>query len=85
MIVALAPHPAQIRYWAQSALNGFETLEHWDAVENARDDLRSILAYIAALDGADYAIPIFGIETVKAGVGLKLVSGDPSVSDFAHL
>ena len=70
MMVALAPHPAQIRYWAQSALNGFETLDRWDAVENARDDLRSILAYLAALDRADYASPVSGIRTIEAD-GMK--------------
>jgi hypothetical protein len=85
MMVALAPHPAQIQYWAQSALNGFETLDHWDAVENAKDDLRSILEYVAALDRADYAVPILGIETIKAGVGLELVSGEGRASNPADL
>jgi hypothetical protein len=84
-MVALAPHPAQVRYWAQSALNGFETLDHWDAVENARDDLRSILSYLEALDRADYAVPIFGIETVKTGVGLELVAGNCGAADLANL
>jgi hypothetical protein len=85
MMVALAPHPAQIQYWAQSALSGFETLSNVDAVENAKADLRSMLAYLDALNGADYAVPVFGIETVKARVGLKLVAGQLGVPDQPNL
>lgn len=85
MMVALTPHPAQIRYWAQSALSGFETLAASDAVENAKHDLRSILAYLAALDRADYAVPVFGIETVKARIGLKLIAGELGAPDPADL
>ncbi len=83
MIVALHAHPDQLRYYAESALSGFETLDRDDAVENAKGELRSLLAYLAALDAADYAVPVLGIETVKAGVGLKLVACECDVSHLA--
>jgi len=85
MIVALHAHPDQLRYYAESALSGFETLDLGDAIENAKGELRSLLAYLAALDAANYAVPVFGIETVKAGVGLKLVSGEAGVPDLTDL
>jgi hypothetical protein len=35
MIAKVTPHIDQLRWYAKSALNGFDTLEHDDAVENA--------------------------------------------------
>lgn len=49
-ICRLVPHPDQIRYYAQSALNGFETLALEDAVSNAQDELREILNYLDRTD-----------------------------------
>jgi hypothetical protein len=85
MIVALSAHPDQLRYYAQSALSGFDTLDIDDAVENAKADLCSLLAYIDGLNAADYAVAILGIKTVKAGIGLKLVAGDLGVPDLTDL
>lgn len=75
MKVSVFPHPDQVRLYAKSALNGFETLSDEDAIENAKCDLRSLLDYLTGLDRADYAVPIFGIETVKTGRPYELVAG----------
>ena len=64
MIGKMTPHPDQIRWYAKSALNGFETLEPADAIENARFDLRSLLAY---LDRADDTVHIDGEKLVGQG------------------
>lgn len=85
MIVALNAHPDQLRYYAESALSGFETLDLPDAVENAKGELRSLLAYLAALDATNYSVPVFGVETIKARIGLKLVSGEAGVPDLTDL
>jgi len=67
VIARLIPDTSQLRFYAQSALNGFDTLDPEDAAENAKADLRSLLAYIGALDGAD-AVPILGIAQIEARV-----------------
>lgn len=59
MIARLTISADQIRWWAQSGLNGFDTLSHDLAVENAKADLTAILAYLDALDeGAVVTIDI---------------------------
>ena len=66
MIVRLEPHPDQIRFFAESALSGFQTLAPVDAIANAKDDLTSLLAYLTGLSRADHAVPVTGIETIEA-------------------
>jgi hypothetical protein len=49
-IARLIADPSQIRFYVQSALNGFEDLDQDDAIENCRADLESLLSYLAQLD-----------------------------------
>lgn len=65
MIGRLCPHSDQIRWYAQSALNGFDDLTPDDAIENAKHDLRSLLAY---LDRADDTVRVFLVETVESEI-----------------
>ncbi len=72
MIARLQVHPDQVRWYAQSALNGFETLESEDAIENAKADLRSLLAYLCALDRADNPVLVFDVAAIEPGIGLEV-------------
>ena len=47
MIVKFVAHPDQIRWWVDSALTGFDTLDTEMAVANAKSDLRLLLSYLA--------------------------------------
>jgi len=67
MIVRIAASPEQIRWYAQSALNGFDDLSPVDAIENAKHDLRSLLAYLDALDRADDPVLEFAVGRLENG------------------
>lgn len=82
MLVKIDAHPDQIRWYAQSALNGFNDLDPADAVENAKADLRAILEY---LDHTQKAVPVAGIVAVKALVNDKGCGCDPDVANPANL
>lgn len=83
VIAAFHPHPDQLRYYAQSALSGFDTLDGEAAVQNARDDLNALLAYLGRF--ADYAVPILGVSKVEPWIGLKETIGDAETHDFSDL
>lgn len=85
MIVKLAAHPDQIRWYVQSALSGFATLDSEDAIENACHDLRAILTYLDALDAADEAVAIAGVEGIKSRVRLELRVGQNESPHQPHL
>jgi hypothetical protein len=74
MIVKLAAHPDQIRWWAQSALNAFDTLDADTAIEIARAELAALLAY---LDRTDDAVTVLGIKAVEPRIG-----DEPNVGEF---
>lgn len=82
MIVKLTPHPDQIRYWVESALNSYKTLDQDTAAEIVQADLKSILAY---LDRTDDAVTVLGVMPVKPGVGNELVVGDAKRPKAPHL
>ncbi len=82
MIVKLAAHPDQIRYWAQSALNAFNTLDPETAAEVASADLRALLSY---LDRTENAVTVLGIAPVEAGIGDELPVGNPQIGNAPHL
>jgi hypothetical protein len=82
MIVKLAPHPDQIRYWAQSALNAFTTLDMETAVEIAKAELEAILAY---LDRTDNAETVLGIVPVETGIRDEAGVGQAERSKAPHL
>jgi len=85
MIAKLTAHPDQVRWYASSALMGFDTLEGQAAVEHAKHDLRAIIAYLDALDAADDAVLVSGVKTIEPGVRLKVIAGDSKGSDVSNL
>jgi hypothetical protein len=82
MIARMSPHIDQIRWYVRSALNGFDTLDHEDAIENAKGDLTSLLAY---LDRADKAVRVLPVEVVEPRVGCESVTRQHDRSDFSDL
>ena len=85
MIAKVIAHPDQIRWYAQSALSGFETLTTADAIENACHDLRRLLEYLSALDAANEAVLVSGIVGVKSGVRLELTLGQGNAGHQSDL
>ena len=65
MIVKLAIHPDQIRFWAESALSAFTTLDPETAIEIASADLRAIMAYLDRTD----VTTVLGVVPVEPHVG----------------
>lgn len=74
MIARLLPDASQLRFWAQSALNGFETLDPATAAEVAQADMRALLAYLDTLEGAD-AVTVSAVMQVEPRVTFKLGRG----------
>ena len=81
MIAAIPPHPEQVRYYAQSALNGFDTLDHNQAVQNAKDELTGLLAYLGRF--ADYSVPIFGKSQIEPYIRFEGQISNPQIDDLA--
>lgn len=71
MIARLVPDTSQLRFWTQSALNAFDTLDLETAAEVAQADLSAILTYLDALQRAD-AIPVSRGRQIEAGITLEL-------------
>lgn len=65
MLVKLQPDPDQIRWYCQSALNGFEDLEAETAIENAKGALSRLMAY---LDHTQKSIAVPGVESIESWV-----------------
>ena len=73
MIVKLVAHPDQIRWWVDSALTGFDTLDTETAVANAKSDLRSLLSY---LDRTNDAVTVLGLAPAESRIGSELGNRD---------
>lgn len=69
MIALIGPHPSQLRYYAESALNSFDTLSDGAAISHAKDELRALLAYLETF--ADYSVPILGGMRVEPWISLE--------------
>lgn len=85
MIATLIPSADQIRWYAQSALNSFDTLDRDDAISYAVEELRQLLAYLDALDTAEDPVLVAGAGAIKPGVRLVLVAGDAQCGYSADL
>lgn len=72
MIAKISASPSQVRWFANSALSGFDDLSLEDAVENAKHDLRALLAYLDALDAADDPVLELLGKPVEPGVRLEV-------------
>lgn len=82
MIVKLAAHPDQIRYWAQSALNAFKTLDPETAAAVAAADLEALLQY---LDRTDNAVSVLGVVAIESGIGNELTVSQSEASHKPNL
>ena len=76
MLVNFTANVEQIRWHAQSALNGFETLDLETAAYEAQSELRALLRYLDGLDSANSAPPIFLSVGVKSVVIIEGVGGN---------
>ena len=76
MLVSVHASPNQLRWWLQSALNGFEDLDASTAIEHARSELAAALRYLDALDAAEDAVVTFGAP-LKARIDGKRLPGNP--------
>ena len=66
MIASVAPSVPQIKYYAQSALNGFGTLGLPVAVECVKCKLSDLLRYVGAFDNANNTVSVLwsgGVES----------------------
>ena len=77
MIVKLAIHPDQIRFWAESALSAFTTLDQETAIEIASADLRAILAYLDRTD----VTTVLGVVPVERNIGSEVSVSDRGPRD----
>ena len=82
MLVKLSPHPDQIRYYAQSALNAFGTLDTETAAEIAKAELAALLSY---LDRTEDAETVRGVRAVESGVGREVGVGQTEVGHAPNL
>lgn len=81
MLARMIPHPDQIRWYAQSALSAFETLDTDTAIETARAELEALLSY---LDRADDSSVVLGVSAVETRVRNELVIGNDNPSGRDH-
>lgn len=58
MLATLVVNVGQVRWYAQAALNGFETLDLETAAEVAQSELRALIRYLDALDNTENAVAV---------------------------
>lgn len=85
MLISIHPSCEQIRYYAHSALNGFDDLEAEDAIENARSELVGLLRYIESLAPTDNPVPVFGLRVIDGGARLERIGCEAQLNDPADL
>ena len=66
-MLKIVPCTKQIRFFAQSALNCFSTLDADTAIEIAKADLSALIAYIDILDRTDTVL-VSGVMNIENGV-----------------
>lgn len=81
MIANLTASVEQIRHYAESALNGFETLDLETAAECAQGNLRGLLTYLDALDNTDSAVAVQVMGGVKPLIVLERLIGNGESGD----
>lgn len=85
MRLKLIPHPDQIRWYANAALSGFDTLSPEQAAQVARDSVRGLLEYLDALDATDDASFEEGSVAIKLAGALELRVRNPDRGDLPNL
>jgi hypothetical protein len=73
MQARIIPDIEQIRYYAQGAMNGFETLDRETAVECAKSELAALLRYLVAFDNTDNAVPVLVSGSIKPRIVVESV------------
>jgi len=71
MQLSLTPSVSQIRWYIESALNGFETLSLETAASEAQSELRALLRYLDALDSTNDAVAVLISGGVKPIIKLE--------------
>ena len=71
----------QIRWHAQLALNGFETLDLETAAAEAQSELRALLRLLDGLGGTDGAAPVLNAVGVEPIVEVESVGSHIEVRD----
>jgi hypothetical protein len=81
MLVSVGISAEQVRYYAKSALNGFDDLAPSDGIANARSEIRALLAYIDALSPTDDTVPVFGLSVVDGSRRLVRLGSQAQFND----
>jgi hypothetical protein len=81
VIANLTASVEQVRWHAQAALNGFETLDLETAAACAQSELRALILYLDALDNTDKTVSVFVKRGVKPEVVLEGIVGDGEGGD----
>lgn len=82
MIAQLLADLPQIRWYAQGALNGFETLSPELAAEHAIGTLQSLIRYLDAFDDKNNSVAISIVEGIEPNVVLEGLLRD--TQQFVH-
>src|ERR1044072_7816267 len=85
MLVKISASNEQIRWYAQAALNGFETLDLETAAEVAQSELRALIRYLDALDNADNTVVVDVVGGVEPRIVLKSLVCDRTHRDYFNL
>jgi hypothetical protein len=81
MIAKISVSTEQIRWYAQAALNVYETLDVETAAEVAQSKLRALILYLEAFDNTDNAIAVNIKSGVKPIIVLENVIGNSEGRD----
>ncbi len=83
MPVGLTLSAEQVRYYALSALHGFDDLDAETATLNAKSELTGLLNYLDALAPTDNAVPVFGLRIVDGPARLERIGCNAQIDDPA--
>lgn len=72
LIARLCPCPDQVRYYAETAVSAYETLEPEEAEQYARSALADLIDYLDALDAADDSVSEKPGKAIKVRITSKL-------------
>jgi 6-phosphogluconolactonase/glucosamine-6-phosphate isomerase/deaminase len=81
MLVTLAVNVEQVRWYAQAALNSFETLDLETAAEVAQSELRALIRYLDAIDNTENTVAVNVCGGVKPLIVFENLVSDGESSD----
>ena len=76
MIAKLTLDSSQIKYYAQSALYSFETLDLEMAAECAKCNLQTLLRYLDAFDNENNTVSILIVGDIKPNIVIESIIGN---------